>query len=197
MQGSILYNLIPYVTSDFQTHSLLNVIYVVGDAMAAATYIPVSKVMDVWGRAEGFAIMTLFATLGMIMMATCHNLPTFCAAYVFYLIGTSGITYCVDVITADSSKLKNRGLAYAFTSSPYIITAFAGPKAAEDFYSFNWRWGFGAFAIVFPVVCTPLFFLLKVNLGRAKRHGALTREKSNRTLLQSIWFYAIEFDGES
>lgn len=50
--------------------------------MSAATYIPLSKVLDVWGRAEGFLIMATFATLGLILMATCHNLPTFCAAYV-------------------------------------------------------------------------------------------------------------------
>lgn len=81
-QSSILSNLLPFVTSDFESHSLLNVIYVVADAMSAATFIPLAKIMDVWGRAEGFLIMTVFATLGLILMATCQNLPTFCAAYV-------------------------------------------------------------------------------------------------------------------
>jgi len=81
-QSSILSNLLPYVTSEFESHSLLNVIYIVASAMSAAVYIPLSKVMDVWGRAQGFLIMTTFATLGLILMATCHNLPTFCAAYV-------------------------------------------------------------------------------------------------------------------
>ena len=108
------------------------------------------------------------------------------------------MTYCIDVITADSSKLKNRGLAYAFTSSPYMITAFAGPKAAEDFYEHvNWRWGFGCFAIIFPVVAAPLFFVLKFNVKKAEKHGVLAGEKSNRTWLQSIWYYTVEFDGES
>ena len=99
--------------------------------MSAAVYIPLAKILDVWGRAEGFAIMTVFATLGLILMASCNGLATFCAAYVcfhnsssneilvsadvglqvFYSIGFGGMTYCVDVITADASKLKNRGLA--------------------------------------------------------------------------------------
>lgn len=82
MQSSILSNLLPYATSAWESHSLLNVIYVVADAFAAAIYVPLAKIMDVWGRAEGFAIMTSFATLGLIMMAASHNLPTFCAAYV-------------------------------------------------------------------------------------------------------------------
>lgn len=38
--------------------------------------------MDVWGRAEGFLFMTICATVGLIMMAACNNLATFCAAYV-------------------------------------------------------------------------------------------------------------------
>ncbi|KAH8199553.1 hypothetical protein TruAng_006304 [Truncatella angustata] len=194
-QSSILSNLLPYVTSDFETHSLLNVIYIVADAVTAACYIPLSKILDVWGRAEGFLIMTCSATLGLVLMAVCRDLPTFCAAYVFYSLGFGGMTYCVDVITADSSKLKNRGLAYAFTSSPYIITAFAGAKASEGFYyNISWRWGFGAFSIIFPVVAAPLYFILKSNLKKAEKQGTLVREKSNRTILQSVWYYTVQFD---
>lgn len=107
------------------------------------------------------------------------------------------MTYCVDVITADASKLKNRGLAYAFTSSPYIITAFAGPKASEDFLNnINWRWGFGCFAIIFPIVAFPLYFVLKFNLRKAEREGILADEGSGRTWLQSLWHYVVEFDGK-
>ena len=81
-QSSLFSNLLPFVTSDFESHSLLNVIYIVADAMTAAIYIPLSKVLDVWGRAEGFLVMSFSATLGLILMAVSHNLPTFCAAYV-------------------------------------------------------------------------------------------------------------------
>ncbi|KAI0162069.1 general substrate transporter [Xylariaceae sp. FL1272] len=194
-QSSILYNLLPYATSEFESHSLLNVIYVVGDSFSAAVFIPLSKILDVWGRAEGFLIMTIFATLGLVIMAASGGIATFCAAYVFYLTGFSGMTYCVDVITADASKLKNRGLAYAFTSSPYIIIAFAGPTASQDFYEkYGWRWGFGAFSIVFPIVAAPLYFILKANLRKAKEQGVMVREKSGRTLLQKIWYYIMEFD---
>ena len=81
-QSSILSNLTPYVTSDFEEHSLLTVIYIVSNCMAAATYIPVAKILDLWGRAEGFLIMVCLATLGLILMASCNSLYTFCAAQV-------------------------------------------------------------------------------------------------------------------
>ncbi|KAK4131429.1 MFS general substrate transporter [Trichocladium antarcticum] len=194
-QGAILSSLLPFVTSDFESHSLLNVIYIVAGSMSAAVFIPMSKILDIWGRAEGFLIMAVFATLGLVLMASCHNLATFCAAHVFYTLGFSGMTYCIDVVTADISKLKNRGLAFAFTSSPYMITAFAGPKAAEDFYEdISWRWGFGCFAIIFPVVAAPLFFILKFNLRKAEKQGIIASEKPDRTLAQSIWYYVLEFD---
>ncbi|ORZ08153.1 major facilitator superfamily domain-containing protein [Absidia repens] len=194
-QSSILYNLLPYVTSEFSSHSLLNVIYIVSSAISAAVYIPLAKVLDLWGRAEGFLIMTIFATLGLVLMAVCHDLPTFCAAYVFYSIGFGGMTFSVDVITADASKLKNRGLAYAFTSSPYMITAFAGAKAAEGFYyDISWRWGFGTFAIVFPIVAAPLYFILKFNLRKAEKQQVVAKESSGRTFLQSVWHFIIAFD---
>ncbi|KAF7548433.1 hypothetical protein G7Z17_g7065 [Cylindrodendrum hubeiense] len=194
-QSTVLSSLTPFVTSKFEAHSLLNVITIVSNSMTAALYIPVAKILDLWGRAEGFLIMTCFATLGLILMATSTGLANFCAAQVFYSVGFGGMTYCIDVITADVSKLKNRGLAYAFTSSPYMITAFAGAKAAEDFYvKVNWRWGFGCFAIILPFVALPLFFLLKYNLKKAESSGIVIREKSGRSVVASIWFYLIEFD---
>ena len=82
MRLSILASLTPFVTSSFQSHSLLTVIGIVANAMAAATYIPMAKLLDVWGRAEGFLLMVAISTLGLILMAVSHNLATFCAAQV-------------------------------------------------------------------------------------------------------------------
>ncbi|RBR20921.1 uncharacterized protein FIESC28_05073 [Fusarium coffeatum] len=195
-QGQINNTLLPYASSEWESHSLIPVIGVVANCMTAAVYIPLSKILDLWGRAEGFLLMVLFATIGMIMMAASHNLPTYCAAYVFWQVGWSGLTYSIDVITADSTQLKNRGLAYAFTSSPYMITAFAGPKSAEAFLlnGDQWRWGFGTFSIVLPVVAAPLYALLRYNLRKAKKQGLLAREPSGRSLLENIKWGLVEFD---
>ncbi len=81
-QNAILGSLVPFVTSDVETHSLLPIINIVSNAITAAVYIPLAKLLDLWGRAEGFALMIFFATLGLILMATSHGLSTFCAAQV-------------------------------------------------------------------------------------------------------------------
>lgn len=97
------------------------------------------------------------------------------------------------------TQLKNRGLAYAFTSSPYIITAFAGPKVADEFYYQlgNWRWGFGCWAIIFPIVAAPLYFVLKFNLRKAEKEGHRIKEASGRNMFQSIKYWVLEFDRKS
>ncbi|KAI9648915.1 hypothetical protein NHQ30_001481 [Ciborinia camelliae] len=195
MQSSICYNLIPFATSAFESHSLITVINIIANAMTASMYIPLAKLLDLWGRAEGFLLMVFFATIGLIMMAACNGIATFCAAQVFYSIGFGGLTYSIDVMTADVSKLKNRGLAYAFTSSPYIITAFAGPKLSDDYYyNINWRWGFGTFAIILPFVAAPLYIILKMNIRKAENRGVLLRESSGRTLSENFWHYFVELD---
>lgn len=38
--------------------------------------------MDVWGRAEAFLLMVICATIGLVLMATCHSFEIYCAANV-------------------------------------------------------------------------------------------------------------------
>ncbi|KAJ5201660.1 uncharacterized protein N7498_006323 [Penicillium cinerascens] len=195
-KSSITYSLTPYVTSDFKAHSLLTVIDIVAKAITGAVYIPIAKILDIWGRAEGFLLMLGFCVLGMILMAASYNLETYCAAQVFYSIGFGGLGYCWDVLATDVTSLRNRGLAFAFTSSPGLITAFAGSRAAEGFlYNVNWRWGFGCWAIIFPAVGLPIYALLAYQLNKAKKQGLVTpRVRSNRSFAEMIKHVIIEFD---
>lgn len=85
MQGSITGNLSAYVTSGFESHSLIPVIYVVSSVMGAATYMPVAKILNLWDRSSGFLVMAAFATLGLILSATCTDVATYAASQVSLL----------------------------------------------------------------------------------------------------------------
>jgi hypothetical protein len=77
-----------------------------------------------------------------------------------------------------------------------MISAFAGSYASEKMLNdIGWAWGFGVFAFIMPVICAPLYFILTLNLRKAKKQGLVKRESSGRTLKQNIWHYLIEFDG--
>ncbi|KAH0360060.1 putative MFS siderophore transporter MirB-like protein, partial [Aureobasidium melanogenum] len=194
-QSNITSNLSPYITSGFEAHSLLPVISIISSIMGAATYMPLAKVLNLWDRTVGLLLMLVFFLLGLILSATCNGIGTYCAAQVFYAIGSAGLIFCVDVVTIDTSTLRSRGLAYALTSSPFIITAYAGPAAAEQFYATNWRWGYGTFCIVLPCVVLPFFGLLRYFKSKAKKNGLLKpKAASGRTFKQSVWYYIIEFD---
>lgn len=114
----------------------------------------------------------------------------------FYSVGFIGMIFSIDVITADTSSLKDRGLAYAFTASPWIITAYAGAALSQYFHENDWRWAYGSFAIILPFVGAGLATVLQYNKRKARRAGKLVREKSGRTAVQSLVHYLIEFDSE-
>ena len=82
MQSNITGNLNAYVTSGFDQHSLIPVIGIVTNVMAAASYLPIAKMLDIWGRSEGFLVMAILATVGLILMATTQNIANYCAAQV-------------------------------------------------------------------------------------------------------------------
>lgn len=105
------------------------------------------------------------------------------------------MTYTLHIFIADTSALKNRALMFAFSSSPYIITTWiAGPLAARFLAGPGWRWAFGAFAIITPIVSLPLVALFTHNFRKAKAQGLMPDKGNSRTLAESVRYYLIEFD---
>ncbi|KAJ5098919.1 siderophore iron transporter mirB [Penicillium argentinense] len=195
LNNNFTQNLGAYITSDFDGHSLLSVITVVTSVMGAACLMPIAKVLNLWDRTLGMCIMILIAIMGLIMMAACSNIATYCAAQSFYTVGLTGVIFCVDVMTSDTSTLRNRGIAYGFTSSPYIITAFSGPSMSNQFHESNWRWAYGTICIILPIAALPLIITWGLAKKQADREGKLQyKPRSTRTWWQSIWFYIVEFD---
>lgn len=122
-------------------------------------------------------------------------METYAAAQVFYWVGANGIDYTMSIFIADTSHLKNRGLMLAFVSSPYLVTTWIGGPAAQSILSgMGFRWGFGVFAILQPIVCFPLWALFTYNYRKAKKAGLIPERNSGRTWTQSLKYYAIEFD---
>ncbi|KAJ5537632.1 hypothetical protein N7494_007111 [Penicillium frequentans] len=196
MKASIFLSLSPYATSSFLGQSLLTVISIVASVMGGAVYIPMAKALDLWGRAEGFLLMTFFCVIGLILLASAHNLPTYCAGQVFYTVGFGGLGYTWDVLATDVTNLRNRGLAFAFTSSPALISAFGGSKAAASFVANNnWRWGYGMFAIILPGIALPIYGILAYYLRQAEKKGIIVREKKSWNITpKTIWWGILEFD---
>jgi len=105
------------------------------------------------------------------------------------------MSLALSVFIADTSQLKNRAFAFAFVSSPYIITVWMGGPTVEAFLNGpGFRWGFGVFAIVTPIITLPLFALFTLNYRKAKKAGLMPVVDSGRTFMQSAKYYFIQFD---
>lgn len=137
-------------------------------------------------------------TIGLAMMAGCRGVEMYAAGQVFYWVGYNGISYTISVFIADTSALKNRALMFAFASSPYIITVWIGGPLANAFLRGpGWRWGFGVFAVVTPVICSPLLGLFYINYRKARKRGLIPARRgggSARLWREKLKYYAIEFD---
>ncbi|KAH9486188.1 MFS siderochrome iron transporter 1 [Psilocybe cubensis] len=195
MQQSTTTTLTPYVTSSFGKHSTISATGIVSGIVGGLVKLPLAKVLDIWGRPQGYLMMIVLLTVGLVMMAGCNNVETYAAAQVFYWVGYNGLTYTLGIFIADTSTLRNRSFMFAFATSPYLATTWIGGPLADAFLEGpGFRWGFGSFAIITPAITLPLFFVFYLNYSKAEKMGLITRTPSGRTLSESFKHYAVEFD---
>ncbi|CAG7565208.1 unnamed protein product [Fusarium equiseti] len=185
----------PYITSSFGAHGLLNIGSVLASIIGACAPLPLAKAIDVWGRVEGFAFMMTVCIVGMIMKATCTTVQMYIGAHILYWVGHIGVMYVIGVMLADMTTLTNRAFIYGINMSPRIVATFASPEIATGFYeNLNFRWAFGAFAIIIAACSIPAMATMVYMFRTATKQGVITRKRSDRTFLQSVKHYFVEFD---
>ncbi|GAW14359.1 hypothetical protein ANO14919_037610 [Xylariales sp. No.14919] len=190
-------SLIPYVTSEFSRHGLLATTSIVATIVSGVFALPIAKVIDIWGRCEGFVIMVGLIVLGLILKAVCRNVQTYAAAHTIYWAGHIGMSYVINIMLADMTTLKNRLILFGINSTPTIATVFAGSKIADLFYNkVSWRWAFGAFIIIMVAVCIPVAAVFIWSKRKALKQSLIVARVHDRTAWASVKHYVIEFDGK-
>jgi MFS family permease len=187
----------PYVTSSFQQHSLTALTSVISSIVAGIWKLPYAKIMNIWGRPFALCIGVTCYVLGLILMASCNNVKTYCAANTFFYTGYNSIDFSMTVFIADTSKLKNRGFFVGYAASPWLITTWIYGYAVNSVIApggIGWRWCFGIFAILAPFVCAPLIAMFYINEAKARRQGLIPARTDRGTFGQKLMYYAKEFD---
>jgi MFS family permease len=84
----------------------------------------------------------------------------------------------------------------SFATSPYIVTTWIGGPLSDAFIDGpGWRWGFGIFAIITPVVVVPLILLFALTQRKAKKLGlAPSRQENSSSAFQTVKEFVIQFD---
>ncbi|KAJ5833415.1 hypothetical protein N7474_001726 [Penicillium riverlandense] len=171
----------PYAASSFSLAPLVGTIAVVQAVIASVSLQPLARFADVYGRPEMFSFCILMATLGVIMLSSSATLGVYAGAQVFWVIGLQGISLMLQILAGDSSDLYNRALMNAIPYAPSIITTWITGPFASSVLKISWRWGFGIFAILIPIVGSPLLASLYYNKRKAtkQRKAEGTYKRSN------------------
>lgn len=195
MSSGIFRVLDPYVTSEFNKHSLTATTTVVANIASAAVSLPYAKLVQVWGRTQGFVLVIFLLTIGIVMMAACKNVETYCAAQVFYNIGYNSIKFSIVLFVADTTAIRNRAFLIGIVKSPTLATMWAyGPVTQRILGTIGFRWGFGMWAIIYPLAFTPLLFLFYITQRVLQSKRPSSSVSPHRTWAQWVVHWCQEFD---
>lgn len=168
---------------------------ILSNVIGGVLKLPIGRILNLRGRAESLFVFTVVYLVGIIILACCNGPHVFAAGYILYWVGYDALYLILDLFIADTFGLRNRAFAFGFASTPFICTAFTGPLAAQSFINrASWRWAYGAFAIIIPVVFLPLMLVSKHYQKKAEGMGIYRRRPSGRTFGESVIYYIREFD---
>ncbi|GAA5833685.1 hypothetical protein JCM11251_003205 [Rhodosporidiobolus azoricus] len=172
LDGTTSWQYQAYATSDFALHSLLAAIGTANAIIIAVTKPFSAKVSDVFGRAEAYSLCVFFYCLGYIIIAACKNIHQYAAGSVIYSVGYAGLQILIQIVIADCTNLRWRGLVSSLPSIWFFINAFVSSNiAAGVLRTSNWHWGYAMFIILIPVTLAPIIVTLFWAQWRAKKLG--------------------------
>ncbi|KAI6137173.1 major facilitator superfamily domain-containing protein [Pisolithus sp. B1] len=159
-----------FATSSFGEHSLIGAITVVQSLIVAVGKPVIAKIADVSSRGTAYVTVLCFYVLGYSVIASAQGVGAIAGGIILYAIGNTGMQLLTQIIIADITTLSWRGLVVSLASTPFIINAFVGPNISSAVIKhLGWRWGYGMFAIVMPLVLAPLIATLLWGERKAKK----------------------------
>ncbi|GAA5868058.1 hypothetical protein JCM8547_000791 [Rhodosporidiobolus lusitaniae] len=207
LDGTTTWQYQALATSSFSLHSLLGAIGTAQAIVLAVTKPLFAKVSDVFGRAEAYSLCVFFYCLGYIIIAACKDIHTYAAGAILYEFGYAGLQILIQIVIADCTNLKWRGLVSSLTSIWFFINAFVSSNIAAGIIdSSNWHWGYAMFIILIPVTLSPIIGTLFWAQWRAKKlgldstdlveanGGTAAKAKDTRPILSRLLSHALDVD---
>ncbi|KAF5368687.1 hypothetical protein D9615_010309 [Tricholomella constricta] len=182
LDGTTTYTYLYFAASEFKGHSLISPIQVAQSIIIAVGKPIVAKIADVKSRGTAYAVVLVFYVVGYIVIASARNVETVAGGIILYAIGYTGLQLLTQIIIADITTLKWRGLVSSLMSLPFIINAFIGANVSAAVISgAGWRWGYGMFAILIPASLLPLIVTLLWAERKARKLGIVLDGKQIET----------------
>ncbi|CAK7565142.1 MAG: hypothetical protein SEPTF4163_003051 [Sporothrix epigloea] len=196
LQSAINFQLSFTIYSEFAAAPQVTQSQILSSIIGGVLGLPLSKSLNVWGRAEAMVVFVTLYTLGIVFLAACTGPMSFAIGYTIYNVGYGGTYFILNIFVADTTGLYNRAFAIALTGLPSVVTSFVAPPIAQAFLTHSsWRWAYGVFAIVIPMTLLPMAAVFMMYQKKAEDMGIFVRPPdTGRSVRQSIMHYFVEFD---
>ncbi|KAH9896440.1 drug:h+ antiporter [Cubamyces lactineus] len=201
LDGQTTYSYLAFATSAFDKHGLISTIQVAQSIIIACGKPVIAKVADVSSRGTSYIVVLVFYVVGYIVIASANGVGALAAGIILYAIGYTGLQLLTQIIIADITTLKWRGLVSSLTSAPFIINAFIGSNVSTQVLEHStWRWGYGMFAILIPASLSPLIITLFWAENKARKLGLVKAAAPNaeapakESLVRRVWSVAEQLD---
>ncbi|KAL1712895.1 hypothetical protein EV715DRAFT_259012 [Schizophyllum commune] len=174
-------NYTPLAVSSFKQHSSgLPSLSIATNVIAAVCKPFIAKTSDITSRPYTYILILCFYVAGYVTVALSPTLGVYVAGEILVAIGSSGLDLMNEVIVADLTTLEWRAFVGSMLSTPFLINTWFSGRIVEAFSTGErWRWGYGMFAIIMPVVLAPAIATL-IHLDReAQREGIVNIASSN------------------
>ncbi|KAF8598531.1 drug:h+ antiporter [Ceratobasidium sp. AG-I] len=176
LDGSTTWTYLAFAGSSFGDHSLIAAVQVAQSIIVACGKPFIAKSADALSRPVAYGLVVLFYVLGYIIIASAQSIGTVAGGIIIYAVGYTGLQLLLQIIIADITTLKWRGLSSGLVSAPFIINAFVGSEVSASVMAPGgpgWRWGYGMFAILVPVTIIPLIVVLGWAQHKARVQGLI------------------------
>ncbi|KAH8080721.1 drug:h+ antiporter [Cristinia sonorae] len=198
LERTTTYQYLAWAASDLNDHSRIATIEIARAVITSCGKPPIAKLADVSSRGTAYAVMLVFYVVGYIIVAASKNISTLGAGMIISTIGFTGISLLGDIVIADNTTLKWRGVASGLLATPYIINAFVGSVVAASILErASWRWGYGMFTIIAPAVMAPMVGILLWSERKAKlflaSKGVVEHHSTKPTHIR-LWHTFEKFD---
>ncbi|BGP33078.1 hypothetical protein JCM10296v2_004867 [Rhodotorula toruloides] len=186
LEGNTTPTIEPYFLSLLGEHSMLSSVVIVMSIAYAVGKPPMTKILDVFGRAEGICFAAALYSVGYLITAAATDVKVYIVARALSALGGQGVQLAQQIIVADTTTLSNRGLITSTVSLPWLLTTWIGPPLGAFFQRkgpIGYRAAYAVFGILLPLVACLLFCTLYLEWRKIRRKAlAEGRKPSTKDL---------------
>lgn len=182
LDWSVTTSLEPWATSAFNQHSMgLGTLAIAVKIIGAISKPVWARIANIVSRPATYMISMVFYILGYVIVASSNTISAYIAGSALAAAGDSGVVFLNRIIVADMTSLKWRALATSSLSTPYIINTWYAGYIVQDLGPTGWRWGYGMFCIIMPVVLSPATIIMFWFENKAHKHLGDDRNLNYKT----------------